>query len=54
MFPQEEKNAIKNSTIELVLIMSDDETVVSEQGHLLTKLNATLVGIVKQEWQISC
>lgn len=34
--------------------MSDDEAVVSEQSHLLTKLNATLVGIVKQEWQISC
>jgi exportin-1 len=33
--------------------MAEDENVMQQNHHLLTKLNSTLVSIVKQEWQTS-
>jgi len=36
-----------------VLKLSEDEANIQQNQHLLTKLNATLISIVKQEWTTS-
>jgi exportin-1 len=37
----------------LVQNMAEDESLQGQNQHLLTKLNSTLVSIVKQEWMVS-
>ena len=36
-----------------MLKLSEDENLAQQNQHLLTKLNATLISIVKQEWTTS-
>jgi len=49
ILPENQKQGIRTYIITTVLKMSEDDS--NSQHHLLTKLNATLVSIVKQEWQ---
>jgi len=51
--PDDQKNGIRTFIINLVLKLSEDETIMQQSQHLLTKLNATLISIVKQEWTSS-
>ena len=44
---------IRNFIISLVLKLSEEETINQQSQHLLTKLDATLISIVKQEWTTS-
>lgn len=37
----------------MVLKLSEDESIAAQNQHLLTKLNATLISIVKHEWTTS-
>lgn len=50
VLPDTQKGGIKNYVIQLVIKMSADEQFATSQKHFLTKLNETLVHIVKQEW----
>lgn len=45
-----QKAGIKNYVVQLVIKISADEHFATTQKHVLTKLNETLVNIVKQEW----
>ncbi|CAE7209261.1 Xpo1 [Symbiodinium necroappetens] len=45
-----QKAGIKNYVVQLVIKISADEHFATSQKHVLTKLNETLVNIVKQEW----
>ena len=51
--PENQKQGIRSFIIQLVIKLSDDEQMSQQQLHLLTKLNATLISIVKQEWTTS-
>ncbi|CAE8663043.1 unnamed protein product, partial [Polarella glacialis] len=50
VLPEAQKTGIKNYVVQLVIKISADEQFVTTQKHFLTKLNETLVHIVKQEW----
>ncbi|CAJ1394899.1 unnamed protein product [Effrenium voratum] len=50
VLPDTQKAGIKNYVVQLVIKISADEHFASTQKHFLTKLNETLVHIVKQEW----
>mmetsp|Transcript_82753 Transcript_82753/g.267996 ORF Transcript_82753/g.267996 Transcript_82753/m.267996 type:complete len:1111 (-) Transcript_82753:67-3399(-) len=50
VLPDEQKSGIKNYVVQLVIKISADEHFAVTQKHFLTKLNETLVYIVKQEW----
>lgn len=50
VLPDEQKHGIKNYVVQLVIKISSDEQFANTQRHFLTKLNETLVQIVKQEW----
>lgn len=50
VLPEEQKAGIKNYVVQLVIKISGDENFARTQKHFLTKLNETLVCIVKQEW----
>eukprot|EP00405_Crypthecodinium_cohnii_P037941 CAMPEP_0206547162 /NCGR_PEP_ID=MMETSP0325_2-20121206/13138_1 /ASSEMBLY_ACC=CAM_ASM_000347 /TAXON_ID=2866 /ORGANISM="Crypthecodinium cohnii, Strain Seligo" /LENGTH=1109 /DNA_ID=CAMNT_0054046427 /DNA_START=312 /DNA_END=3641 /DNA_ORIENTATION=- len=50
VLPDDQKNGIKSYVVQLVIKISADEQFASTQKHFLTKLNETLVNIVKQEW----
>lgn len=45
--------AIRACIIHLVLQLSEDEATNQQSAHLITKLNGTLISIVKQEWTTS-
>ena len=45
-----EQQRLKNYVVQLVIKISADEKFAATQKHFLTKLNETLVHIVKQEW----
>lgn len=53
IMPDDQKNGIRTFIINLVLKLSEDESIMQQSQHLLTKLNATLISIVKQEWTSS-
>lgn len=53
ILPEEQKMGIRSYIITLVLRLSEDEALSQQNQHLLTKLNSTLVSIVKQEWTTS-
>lgn len=48
--PEDQKAGIKTYITELVINMGKDEDANTTGKHLLTKLNETLVSIVKHEW----
>mmetsp|Transcript_1208 Transcript_1208/g.3672 ORF Transcript_1208/g.3672 Transcript_1208/m.3672 type:complete len:1113 (-) Transcript_1208:156-3494(-) len=50
VLPDQQKIGIKNYVVQLVIKISADEHLMATQRHFLTKLNETLVHIVKQEW----
>lgn len=50
VLPDTQKAGIKNYVVQLVIKISADEHFATTQKHFLTKLNETLVHIVKQEW----
>eukprot|EP00929_Paragymnodinium_shiwhaense_P072147 TRINITY_DN36620_c0_g1_i1.p1 TRINITY_DN36620_c0_g1~~TRINITY_DN36620_c0_g1_i1.p1 ORF type:complete len:1124 (+),score=340.44 TRINITY_DN36620_c0_g1_i1:201-3572(+) len=50
VLPEDQRNGIKNYVVQLVIKISSDENFATTQRHFLTKLNETLVHIVKQEW----
>lgn len=48
--PDDQKNGIKEYITNLVINLGKDEGINTTGKHLLTKLNQTLVSIVKHEW----
>lgn len=50
VLPEQQRSGVKNYVVQLVIRISSDEHFASTQKHFLTKLNETLVHIVKQEW----
>lgn len=50
VLPQEQRMGIKNYVVQLVIKIASDEHFATTQKHFLTKLNETLIHIVKQEW----
>mmetsp|Transcript_37722 Transcript_37722/g.99798 ORF Transcript_37722/g.99798 Transcript_37722/m.99798 type:complete len:1108 (+) Transcript_37722:22-3345(+) len=50
VLPEQQRIGIKNYVVQLVIKISADEGFAASQKHFLTKLNETLVHIVKQEW----
>lgn len=50
VLPEEQRMGIKTYVVSLVIKISGDEHFATSQKHFLTKLNETLVHIVKQEW----
>ena len=50
ILPQEERSGIKAYVVQLLITISADENHAASQKHFLTKLNETLLQIVKQEW----
>jgi len=50
VLPEPQRAGIKNYVVQLVIKISADEAFAQSQKHFLTKLNETLVHIVKQEW----
>eukprot|EP00927_Polykrikos_kofoidii_P010944 TRINITY_DN14620_c0_g1_i1.p1 TRINITY_DN14620_c0_g1~~TRINITY_DN14620_c0_g1_i1.p1 ORF type:complete len:1112 (+),score=196.67 TRINITY_DN14620_c0_g1_i1:253-3588(+) len=50
VLPEQQRAAIKNYVVQLVIKISSDEQFCVTQKHFLTKLNETLIHIVKQEW----
>jgi len=53
ILPEEQKQGIKGVIIHLVNQMVEDEASSSSQQNVITKLNSTLVSIVKQEWTVT-
>lgn len=53
ILPDNQKTGIRSCIIKLVLEQSEVEATAQEQQALMTKLNATLISIVKQEWTTS-
>lgn len=49
VLPEQQRTGIKNYVVQLVIKISADEGFAVSQKHFLTKLNETLVHIVKQE-----
>jgi len=50
VLPETQRAGIKSYVVQLVINIATDEVFCSEQKHFLTKLNETLICIVKQEW----
>jgi len=50
VLPEQQRQGIKNYVVQLVIKISADEHFATTQKHFLTKLNETLIHIVKQEW----
>jgi exportin-1 len=50
VLPENQRTGIKNYVVQLVIKISADEAFASQQKHFLTKLNETLIHIVKQDW----
>ena len=50
VLPADQKNGIKEFITNLVITMGKDDNINTTGKHLLTKLNQTLVSIVKHEW----
>eukprot|EP00928_Gymnodinium_smaydae_P005220 TRINITY_DN11793_c0_g1_i1.p1 TRINITY_DN11793_c0_g1~~TRINITY_DN11793_c0_g1_i1.p1 ORF type:complete len:1119 (-),score=265.17 TRINITY_DN11793_c0_g1_i1:143-3499(-) len=50
VLPEQQRVGIKNYVVQLVIKIASDEHYASTQKHFLTKLNETLIHIVKQEW----
>lgn len=50
VLPEGQKNGIKEYITNLVINMGKDDEINTTGKHLLTKLNQTLVSIVKHEW----
>ena len=50
VLPEQQRNGVKNYVVQLVIRIAADQEFVTSQKHFLTKLNETLVHIVKQEW----
>lgn len=50
VLPQEEKMGIRQYVSELVIKLSMDEEACNRERHFLTKINETLIQIVKREW----
>lgn len=50
VLPDDQKNGIKEYITNLVINMGKDDDINTTGKHLLTKLNQTLVSIVKHEW----
>mmetsp|Transcript_28055 Transcript_28055/g.61251 ORF Transcript_28055/g.61251 Transcript_28055/m.61251 type:complete len:1100 (+) Transcript_28055:127-3426(+) len=50
VLPEQHRTGIKNYVVQLVIKISADEQFATTQKHFLTKLNETLIHIVKQEW----
>ncbi|KAJ3042300.1 Karyopherin transporter [Rhizophlyctis rosea] len=48
--PAEERDGIKNYIVQVVIEYSSTEQALTANRHLLSKLNLTLVQILKQEW----
>jgi len=50
VLPAEQRNGIKNYVVGKVIQVSSDEALASNDKVFLSKLNLTLVQILKQEW----
>ena len=50
VLPDDQKHGIKEYITNLIINMGKDESGNTNGRHLLTKLNETLVSIVKHEW----
>mmetsp|Transcript_24446 Transcript_24446/g.36925 ORF Transcript_24446/g.36925 Transcript_24446/m.36925 type:complete len:1073 (-) Transcript_24446:298-3516(-) len=50
VIPQDERNAIKDYVVGKVISMSQDEASMQRDRVLISKLNLTLIEILKQEW----
>lgn len=50
VLPEDQKNGIKQYISKLVIEMSQDDSINTATDHLLSKLDQTLVSIVKHEW----
>ena len=50
VLPAEQRNGIKNYVVGKVIQVSSDETLATTEKVFLSKLNLTLVQILKQEW----
>jgi len=50
VLPTEQRNGIKNYVVGKVIQVSSDETLANSEKVFLSKLNLTLVQILKQEW----
>mmetsp|Transcript_55895 Transcript_55895/g.118874 ORF Transcript_55895/g.118874 Transcript_55895/m.118874 type:complete len:1093 (-) Transcript_55895:163-3441(-) len=50
VLPAEQRNGIKNYVVGKVIQVSSDESVANSEKVFLSKLNLTLVQILKQEW----
>ena len=48
--PQEQREGIKNYVVGKVISMSSDEAAMTSEKVFISKLNLTLVQILKQEW----
>lgn len=48
--PQDQREGIKSYVVGKIIAMSNDEAVLSREKVFLSKLNLTLVEILKQEW----
>jgi exportin-1 len=49
--PEQQKLGIRTYIIQLVLKMTENDQAMTQNQHLITKLNSTLISIVKQEWR---
>lgn len=50
VLPEGQRSGIKNYVVQLVIKIAADDQLATQQRHFLTKLNETLIHIVKQEW----
>lgn len=50
VLPENQRQGIKSYVVQLVIKIASDEVFAVQQKHFLTKLNETLIHIVKQEW----
>jgi len=50
VLPQDQREGIKSYVVGKIIAMSNDEAVLSREKVFLSKLNLTLVEILKQEW----
>jgi len=50
VLPSEQRNGIKNYVVGKVIQVSSDEALANNEKVFLSKLNLTLVQILKQEW----
>jgi len=50
VLPEQQREGMKNYVVQLVIKISSNEEFAADGRHFLTKLNETLIHIVKQEW----